>query len=89
MEVSKEKNRVMTNCMNGQRVEEVTSFKHLGAILCKDGTCSAEIRFRITTVMARLNRIWQNNSTSLASKLYKFLVPSILLYGCETWNPLE
>ena len=28
-------------CMNGQKLEEVTSFKYLGATLCKDGTCSA------------------------------------------------
>ena len=28
--------------MNGQKLEEVTSFKYLGATLCKDGTCSAE-----------------------------------------------
>ena len=33
--------------MNGQELEEVTSFKYLGAALCKDGTCSAEIRVRI------------------------------------------
>ena len=25
--------------MNGQKVEEVTSFNYLGATLCKDGTC--------------------------------------------------
>ena len=37
--------------------------------------------------MARLNKIWGWNTISLASKfkLYKSLVTSILLYGCETW----
>ena len=38
--------------MNGQELEEVTSFKYLGAALCKDGTCSAEIRVRIAWAMA-------------------------------------
>ena len=47
-EVSTEKNKIMTNStnnisayisMNGQKLEEVTSCKYLGAILCKDGTC--------------------------------------------------
>ena len=33
--------------MNGQQLEEVTSFKYLGATLCKNGTCSAEIRIRL------------------------------------------
>ena len=50
MEVSKEKSKIMTKgtnnisadiSMKGQKLEEVTSFKYLEAILCKDGTCSA------------------------------------------------
>ena len=62
------------------------------ATLCKNGTCSAEVRIRIASVMAtmaRLNRIGQY-TTSLASrfKLYKSLVTSIFLYGCETWTLL-
>ena len=67
--------------MNRQTLEEVTSFKNLGATLCKDGTCSAEIRIRIAAAMARLNRIWRCNTISFASKfkLYKSLVTSIHL----------
>ena len=42
---------------NGQKFEEVTSFKYLEVILCKDDTCSAEIRTRIASAMARLNSI--------------------------------
>ena len=49
MEVSKENSKIMTNSMNisadismnGQKLEGVTSFKYLGATLCKDGICSA------------------------------------------------
>ena len=75
--------------MNGQKLEEVTSFKYLGATLCKDGTCSVEVRIRIASAMAamaRLKRIWQCNTISFASKLklYSTLANSILLYGCET-----
>ena len=67
------------------------SFKYLGAALCKDGTFSAEIHIRIASAMAamaRLNRIWQCNTISFASKfkLYKLPVAFILLYGCETWT---
>ena len=32
---------------NGQRLNETASFKCLGAALCEEGTCSAEIRIRI------------------------------------------
>ena len=56
MEVSTERSKIMTNStntisaainMNSQRLEEVISFKYLEAPLCKDGTCSAEVRIRI------------------------------------------
>ena len=65
--------------MTGQKLEDVTNFKYLRATLCKDGTCSAEIRIRIApamAAMARLNRIWRRNTISFSSKfkLYKSLV---------------
>ena len=75
--------------MKGQKLEEATSFQYLGATLCNDGTCSAEVRIRIASAMAamaRLNRIGRCNTFTFVSrfKLY-ILVTSILLYGCETW----
>ena len=80
MEVCTEKSDIMTNgtnnisaniSMNGQKLGEVTSFKYLGATLCKDGTCSAEILIRIASAMAamaRLNWIWWYNNTSFTRK---------------------
>ena len=50
MEVITEKSKTMTNSttnintdisVNGQKLEKVTSFEHLGATLSKDGICSA------------------------------------------------
>ena len=78
-------------CKNSQKLEEVTSLKYQGATLYKDGTCSAEVRSSIalaTAARARLIRIWRCNTISFASKfkLYKSLVTSILLNGCETWT---
>ena len=59
----------------------------------KDCTCSAEVRIRTASAMlavARLNRIWRCNTISFSSKfkLYKSLVTSVLLCGCETWTLL-
>ena len=66
--------------------------KHLGAAtMCYDGTCSAEIRIRIASAIAataRLNRIWWCNTISFTSKLYKYLITFLLLYGCEIWTLL-
>ena len=98
MEVSTEKSKIMANStniisadisMNGLKLEEVTSLKYQGTTLCTDGIYSAEVRIRIASAVAgiaRLNRIWKCNTITFASKfkLYKFLVTSILLYGCET-----
>ena len=88
MEVSTEKSKIMTKStnnssadfsMNVHKLEEVTSFKYLGATQCKDDTCSAEIRIRVASAMAAmaamagLHRIWRGNTISYASKfkLYK------------------
>ena len=39
--------------------------------------------------MARLNRVWKRNSSFQTKfQLFKSLVVSILLYGCETWTLL-
>ena len=96
MEVSIGKSKIMTNTnsiradvsLNSQKLEEVTSFKYLGATLCKDGTCSAEVSIRIASAMARLSRLWQCNIISFARtvKLYKSVVTSVLLCSCETWT---
>ena len=100
MKVSTEKSKIMTNSMNnisadismnGQRLEGVTSLKYLGATLCKDGTCSAEVRIRTASAMvamARLHRTGHCNTISFARKvkLYKSLVTSIPFYSCETWT---
>ena len=62
IKVSTKKSKIMTNStnninavirMNGQKLEEVISFKYLGATLCKDDSCSAKVRIRIATAMAR------------------------------------
>ena len=90
MEVSTGTSKIMTNStnnisadisMNGQTLEEVTSFKYLGVTLCKVGTCSAEVRIRIAsamTAMARLNRCWRCNVISFAKQVQALQVSCCL-----------
>ena len=101
MEVSSEKSKVMVNSidtnasadivMNGQKLEEVDSFRYLGALITKDGSCRKDILARIAQAMAamsKLDEIWKCNRLSFKTKLrlYRTLVIPILLYGCESWT---
>ena len=66
---------------------------YLGATLCKDGTCSVEVRIRIASAVAAMfsvNRIWRDQGISFARKfkLYKSLVTSIFRRDCKAWNLL-
>ena len=97
---SSEKSKVMVNSgdntavqisMNGQQLEEVLAFKYLGATHTKAGRSAAEIKIRLaiaTASMAKLNKIWSSKDISFATKLklYKTIVLSTLLYGCESWT---
>ena len=100
MELNKDKCKVMVNSRNnatisiqieGQQLEEVGAFKYLGATMTKDGRSTTEIKARIaiaTSSMAKLNKLWNSKSISfeIKIKLYKSLILSILLYGCESWT---
>ena len=101
MEVSSEKSKVMVNgndnsneahiIMNGQTLEEVEAFKYLGATLTKDGRSSTEVKIRLAismSAMAGLSKIWRSKDISFPTKikLFRSLVLSILLYGCESWT---
>ena len=100
MEVSSEKSKVMKNSsnttpvqvfMNGQELEEVSALQYLGATLTKDSRSTVEIKSRIaiaTSTMAKLDKIWKNKGIRFPSKmkLYRALVLSTLLYGCESWT---
>ena len=101
MEVSSEKSKVLVNNnekkanirMNGEHLEEVDNFKYLGATITKDGRSTTEVKTRLamaTSSMARLFKIWHSKEISFSSKfkLYKSLVLSIALYGCESWTLL-
>lgn len=101
MEISAEKSKILVNSinktapanitMNGQTLEVVKEFKYLGSFVSEDGSSTKEIKARIgiaSSAMTRLAKIWRGNTISFPVKvrLYKSLVLSTLLYGCESWT---
>jgi len=64
----------------------------LGSTITAGGRSITEIKTRIialaTAAMTKLNTIWKSRDVSTATKikLFKALVISTLLYGCETWT---
>ena len=97
MEIGPDKTKGMTNNPNGfqreikikgQRLEEVETFKYLGAIISNEGS-KPEILSRIaqtTAALFRLKIIWRDKNISLISKvkLTRTLILSIFLYACKS-----
>ena len=77
--------------LRGNDVEEEESFTYLGAYVKKDGGGTADIKRRIalaSTQFKRLSNIWKAGDINRKTKtsLFKSLVLTVLLYGCETWK---
>ena len=99
MEISHIKSKTFVNgeteahkiMMYGKALENVSNFNYLGATISDDATSKKEIRIRLataTSVMVKLEKIWRSKEIvfKIKFKLYKSLVLSTLLYGCETWT---
>ncbi|GFR90078.1 endonuclease-reverse transcriptase [Elysia marginata] len=101
MEVSSEKSKIMVSServndasitMDDDPLELVHKFKYLGVTLHEDDSSTVEVRTRIalaTAAFAKLGKIWKSSISFKAKhKLFRSLVISILIYGCETWTLL-
>jgi hypothetical protein len=76
---------------NGGTLEQVESFRYLGAIIDENGDGSREIKARLgmaRTVMGSLTALWKDRAigSGLKSRLMRSLVWPVALYGCETWT---
>ena len=70
----------------------VDSFKYLGSMISVDGSLDKEISSRISKTIQALgrlrNRLLNHHNVTLDTKLkvYRAVVLTSLLYGCETWT---
>ena len=94
METNAEKTKLITNKtsdinkriqVNGQELETVASFKHLGSVV-SDEDSKPQILTRMvqmTAALTRLKSVWNDRSVSLSSmvRLMRSLVISTFLYA--------
>ena len=78
--------------INGQRLNVVEKFTYLGSTLSRCVAIDDEINSRLAKASAafgRLNKnVWDRRgiTTQTKIKVYKAVVLTTLLYGCETWT---
>ncbi len=82
--------------IRGVTFEVVHKFKYLGSIFMSDGTLDAEINHRIASAgiawhQLKSGKVWSSKYVTLARKvlIFRSLVLTILLYGCETLPALD
>ena len=78
--------------INGTPLKCVDEFKYLGSTISNDGSLDKEIRARICKASQALGRLrvkvlnHHNIRLSTKLKIYKAVVITSLLYGCESWT---
>ncbi|KAI5738261.1 hypothetical protein M8J77_004739 [Diaphorina citri] len=89
MKISKNESNINIK-LEGQQLEQITSFKYLGAIVNSNGSSTEEIKSRIGMAKSSYKKV-RNLLTarkipvSLRVRFAKCYVWSVLLYGCESW----
>jgi hypothetical protein len=76
--------------IDDQKVEQVSQFKYLGAMITEDGRSETEVKVRIAmaknTFSKRKELLIRKMSRKVKKKIVKTIVWSVALYGCETWT---
>ena len=77
--------------IDGETVETASGFILGGSKITADGDCSHEIKRRLLLgrkVMTNLDSILKSRDITLPTKVHlvKFMVFSVVMYGCESWT---
>ncbi|VDP81546.1 unnamed protein product [Schistosoma mattheei] len=77
--------------LDGETLEDVDSFTHLGSITDEQGGSDADVKARIgkaKTAFLQLKNIWNSKqpSTNIKVRIFHTNVKAVLLHGAETWR---
>ena len=77
--------------IDGETMENVTSFIFLGSKITADGDCSHEIKRCLLLgrkAMINLDSILKSRDITLPTKVHlvKAMVFPVVMYGCESWT---
>lgn len=90
MKIGKEEER-MNVVIEGQTLEQVKNFKYLGGMIYTNGSCTQEIRCRISmgkTAFLKVKDLLTSKRIplKLRKRFAKCYIWSVVLYGSETWT---
>ena len=76
------------------RVEQISDFTYLGAVISADGTLDKDQHNTISKASGAFNslsRVWYNRNilTQTKIRIYRAAVLTVLLYGSETWSTIK
>ena len=90
MIVTKGSGKTMNIVLDGQQVEQVSSFKYLGTIMNENATCIEEVKARIGMAKTAFNRMKELTRNGLNGELKKRMIKTLIwpvaLYRCEGNN---
>ena len=77
--------------INNEKLQQVETFKYLGALITDDAECARDIRAILgngTGTLKSMQRLWQSHDISIDTKvrLLQTIVWSAATYGCEGWT---
>jgi len=95
--INVDKTKVMATCknkcnilINNEKLQQVDTFKYLGALITDDAQCTGDIHARLgngTGNLKSMQRLWQSHDISIDTKvrLLKTNAWSAAIHGCEDW----
>ena len=74
--------------VDGQKVENVSSFEYLGALIDNDGDGSKEVKRRLAMAVKKLNdmeHLWSSTSKDMKLRVLNTCIFPTAYYGSEAW----